>query len=263
MGGQYEDSLEMASKAIELQAKLFGAGTLALIPALTVAGEASVALGCIRVAEDYLWRARWSLAKSVTGQLVDKTVCPEEVQARLCIAFGNYFIAKEDLERAQKEFANAAYLHALIHGPHHPAMSESFFHLGRTFQLQEQLSIASTLFARTATLWRAHLEEHFLSVPPRTSLHHTSHTFSTLHLLQHILAHHTHTKSSALAADAHIAIALLLTLSPSHSISTSSTSPISDHLDRASHLLLLQQQSNTWSSSLTLVKQIRERINHS
>ncbi|XP_063143811.1 zinc finger MYND domain-containing protein 12 isoform X5 [Rattus norvegicus] len=96
--GRHEDAVPAALHSLRFRMNVHGLSSVELVPAYLLLAEASLGLGRIVQAEEYLSQAQWTVLKS--------TDCSNATHSLLHRNLGLLYIAKKNLEEARYHLAN-------------------------------------------------------------------------------------------------------------------------------------------------------------
>ncbi|XP_044540080.1 zinc finger MYND domain-containing protein 12-like, partial [Gracilinanus agilis] len=96
--GKHEESVPAALHSLRFRMNVYGLNSVQLVPAYLLLSEASIGLGHIVQAEEYLSQAQWTVLKA--------TDCNNEIQSLMHRNLGLLYTAKEDFEEARYHLAN-------------------------------------------------------------------------------------------------------------------------------------------------------------
>ncbi|KAJ3343483.1 Zinc finger MYND domain-containing protein 12 [Gonapodya sp. JEL0774] len=141
-----------------------GQGSIELVPAYLLLGEASIGLKQYSQAEDYLSLAQYSVVSQ-------PDLVPPRVRGQLHRNFGLLYASRGELSKAVGEFAKdvrtlkAIYYSSLSYHPSHIRVSGGYFHLGSTL-----LKLSTTdsdvpvhVYDRVVAIWKRHLRNRLIA----------------------------------------------------------------------------------------------------
>ncbi|KXS20272.1 hypothetical protein M427DRAFT_94802 [Gonapodya prolifera JEL478] len=165
--GENELAIPAALQALRFSIQAHGQGSIELVPAYLLLGEASIGLKQYTQAEDYLSLAQYSVVSQ------PDLVSPR-VRGQLHRNFGLLYASRGELSKAVGEFAKDVrlrtrplfppsprqiYFSSLSYHPSHIRVSGGYFHLGTTL-LRRNPSDADTpahVYDRVVAIWKRHL----------------------------------------------------------------------------------------------------------
>lgn len=95
---QYELAIPAALQALKFSVELWGPGSIELVPSYLLLGEASIGLGRLRQAEEYLALAKYAILK--------KPDCSYLIRSQLHRNFGKLYAKEGKNAEALKSLAN-------------------------------------------------------------------------------------------------------------------------------------------------------------
>ncbi|XP_073936527.1 zinc finger MYND domain-containing protein 12 isoform X3 [Castor canadensis] len=191
--GKHEDAVPAALHSLRFRRNVHGLSSVELVPAYLLLAEASLGLGRIIQAEEYLSQAQCTVLKS--------TECSNATHSLLHRNLGLLYIAKKNYEEARYHLANdvprrglaGSYSSSLItflrncysklfqwrlpHFTFPPAIciyfascafgtedirtSGGYFHLANIFYDLNKLDLADTLYTKVSEIWHKYLDNHY------------------------------------------------------------------------------------------------------
>ncbi|KAL4830764.1 hypothetical protein H8958_002491 [Nasalis larvatus] len=151
--GKHEDAVPAALHSLRFRVNLYGLSSVELVPAYLLLAEASLGLGRIIQAEEYLFQAQWTVLKS--------TDCSNATHSLLHRNLGLLYIAKKNYEEARYHLANDIYFASCAFGTEDIRTSGGYFHLANIFYDLKKLDLADTLYTKVSEIWHAYLNNHY------------------------------------------------------------------------------------------------------
>ncbi|XP_074073893.1 zinc finger MYND domain-containing protein 12 isoform X2 [Macrotis lagotis] len=96
--GKHEESVPAALHSLRFRINVYGLNSVQLVPAYLLLAEASIGLGHVVQAEEYLSQAQWTVLKS--------SDCTDEIHSLLHRNLGLLYTAKENYKEARFHLAN-------------------------------------------------------------------------------------------------------------------------------------------------------------
>ncbi|XP_074073895.1 zinc finger MYND domain-containing protein 12 isoform X3 [Macrotis lagotis] len=150
--GKHEESVPAALHSLRFRINVYGLNSVQLVPAYLLLAEASIGLGHVVQAEEYLSQAQWTVLKS--------SDCTDEIHSLLHRNLGLLYTAKENYKEARFHLANDIYFASCEFGSEHIRTSEAYFLLANVFFRQEKMDIADSLYTKVTDIWHAFLDQH-------------------------------------------------------------------------------------------------------
>ncbi|XP_054994392.1 zinc finger MYND domain-containing protein 12 [Sorex araneus] len=147
--GKHADAVPAALHSLRFRMNLFGLSSVELVPAYLLLSEASLGMGHIVQAEEYLSQAQWTVLKS--------TECSSATHSLLHRNLGLLYIAKENYDEARYHLANDIYHASCAFGTEDIRTSGGYFHLASIFYLLEKWDLADTLYTKVTEIWSKYL----------------------------------------------------------------------------------------------------------
>ncbi|XP_035106954.1 zinc finger MYND domain-containing protein 12 isoform X2 [Callithrix jacchus] len=151
--GKHEDAVPAALHSLRFRVNLYGLSSVELVPAYLLLAEASLGLGRINQAEEYLFQAQWTVLKS--------TDCSHATHSLLHRNLGLLYIAKKNYKEARYHLANDIYFASCAFGTKDIRTSGGYFHLANIFYDLKKLDLADTLYTKVSEIWDAYLNNHY------------------------------------------------------------------------------------------------------
>ncbi|XP_070324437.1 zinc finger MYND domain-containing protein 12 isoform X1 [Odocoileus virginianus] len=151
--GKHEDAVPAALHSLRFRMNVHGLSSVELVPAYLLLAEASLGLGRVVQAEEYLSQAQWTVLKS--------TECSYAIYSLLHRNLGLLYMAKENYEEARYHLANDIYFASCAFGTEHIRASGGYFHLANIFNGLKKLDLADTLYTKVSEIWNKYLNDHY------------------------------------------------------------------------------------------------------
>ncbi|XP_027254914.1 zinc finger MYND domain-containing protein 12 isoform X3 [Cricetulus griseus] len=151
--GRYEEAVPAALHSLRFRMNVYGLNSVELVPAYLLLAEASLGLGRIVQAEEYLSQARWTVLKS--------TDCSNATHSLLHRNLGLLYMAKENFEEARYHLANDIYFASCAFGTDDIRTSGGYFHLANIFYALSKMGLADTLYTKVSEIWFTYLNDHY------------------------------------------------------------------------------------------------------
>ncbi|XP_004406718.1 PREDICTED: zinc finger MYND domain-containing protein 12 isoform X2 [Odobenus rosmarus divergens] len=151
--GKHEAAVPAALHSLRFRMSVHGLSSVELVPAYLLLAEASLGLGQIVQAEEYLSQAQWTVLKS--------TECPYATHSLLHRNLGLLYIAKENYEEARYHLANDIYFASCAFGTENIRTSGGYFHLANIFHGLKKLDLADTLYTKVSEIWSKYLSDRY------------------------------------------------------------------------------------------------------
>ncbi|XP_068821952.1 zinc finger MYND domain-containing protein 12 [Capricornis sumatraensis] len=151
--GKHEDAVPAALHSLRFRMNVHGLSSVELVPAYLLLAEASLGLGRVVQAEEYLSQAQWTVLKS--------TECSYAIHSLLHRNLGLLYMAKENYEEARYHLANDIYFASCAFGTEHIRASGGYFHLANIFNGLKKLDLADTLYTKVSEIWNKYLNDRY------------------------------------------------------------------------------------------------------
>lgn len=146
--GKHEDAIPSALHSLKFTISVYGNCSVQLVPAFIILAEASLGLGHLAQAEEYLSQAQWIVLK--------KSYDNDAIQSRLHRNLGLLYAAKGNYTDSLYHLANDVYFAYSAFGANHIAASGGYFHMANVFFRQNRLDVADSLYAEVTDIWHSH-----------------------------------------------------------------------------------------------------------
>ncbi|KAM6217006.1 zinc finger MYND domain-containing protein 12 [Rhynchocyon petersi] len=151
--GKHEKAVPAALHSLRFRMNVHGLSSVELVPAYLLLSEASLGLGQIVQAEEYLSQAQWTVLKS--------TECSNATHSLLHRNLGLLYMAKENYKEARYHLANDIYFASTAFGTEDIRTSGGYFHLANIFYTLNKLELADTLYTKVTEIWSNYLNRHY------------------------------------------------------------------------------------------------------
>ncbi|XP_058159765.1 zinc finger MYND domain-containing protein 12 isoform X2 [Dasypus novemcinctus] len=151
--GKHEDAVPAALHSLRFRMNVHGLNSVELVPAYLLLAEASLGLGRVIQAEEYLSQAQWTVLKS--------TKCSYATHSLLHRNLGLLYIAKKNYEEARYHLANDIYFASCAFGTEDIRTSGGYFQMANIFHGLNKLDLADTLYTKVTEIWHKYLNEHY------------------------------------------------------------------------------------------------------
>lgn len=149
--GKHEESVPAAMQSLRYAIDVYGVATIELVPSYLILGEASVGLGKLVQAEEYLAKADWTVLKTPG--------CSNAIKSKLNRNLGLLMAAKGDFAEALNNFADDIYHASEEFGTDDIKTAGGYFHMGNVFFRQGLMDVADSLYRQVINIWHGHLSE--------------------------------------------------------------------------------------------------------
>ncbi|XP_037683447.1 zinc finger MYND domain-containing protein 12 [Choloepus didactylus] len=151
--GKHEDAVPAALHSLRFRVSVHGLNSVELVPAYLLLAEASLGLGRIVQAEEYLSQAQWTVLKS--------TKCSNATHSLLHRNLGLLYMAKENYEEARYHLANDIYFASCAFGTEDIRTSGGYFQMANIFHSLNKQDLADTLYTKVTEIWHKYLNEYY------------------------------------------------------------------------------------------------------
>ncbi|XP_004443187.1 PREDICTED: zinc finger MYND domain-containing protein 12 isoform X1 [Ceratotherium simum simum] len=151
--GKHADAVPAALHSLRFRMNVHGLSSVELVPAYLLLAEASLGLGRIVQAEEYLSQAQWTVLKS--------TECSHATHSLLHRNLGLLYMAKENYEEARYHLANDIYFASCAFGTEDIKTSGGYFHLANLFYGLKKSDLADTLYTKVSEIWDKYLDDRY------------------------------------------------------------------------------------------------------
>ncbi|XP_048580934.1 zinc finger MYND domain-containing protein 12 [Nematostella vectensis] len=149
--GKYDRAVPAALQSLKFSIDIYGLSSIELVPSYLILGEASIGLGKLSQAEEYLAQAEWTALKTPG--------CDNAIKSRLYRNLGLLNAAKGNFSDALTLLADDIYHSSLQHGTDDIHTSGGYFHMANVFNRQNKLDVAFSLYNQVTDIWYEHLSK--------------------------------------------------------------------------------------------------------
>lgn len=149
--GKHEQAIPAAMQSLRYSIEVYGVSTIELVPSYLILGEASVGLGKLTQAEEYLAKADWTVLKTPD--------CSNAIKSKLYRNLGLLYAAKGDFAESLSNFADDIYHASEEFGTDDIRTAGGYFHMGNVFFRQGKMDVADSLYTQVIDIWHAHLAD--------------------------------------------------------------------------------------------------------
>jgi len=148
--GKHDQAVPAAMQSLRFSIDVHGIASIELVPSYLILGEASIGLGRLSQAEEYLAQAEWTVLKT-----------PEvssAIKSRLHRNLGLLYAAKGEFPEALRHLADDIYHASEEYGPDEIRTSGGYFHMANVFFRQGKRDVADSLYRQVTEIWHGHLD---------------------------------------------------------------------------------------------------------
>jgi len=149
--GKHVEAVKAALFSLRFSIDNHGLNSVSLVPSYLTLNEASIGLGELKQADEYLAQAEWTVLKSS-----DST---NAIKSKLYRNIGILYATKGDYENALRVFAEDVYHSSLEWGPSHIQTTGGYFHMADVFFRMNKMDIADSLYNQVTDNWYKYLVE--------------------------------------------------------------------------------------------------------
>ncbi|XP_041377508.1 zinc finger MYND domain-containing protein 12-like isoform X2 [Gigantopelta aegis] len=153
--GKHEQAVPAAMQSLRFAIDVHGLTSIELVPSYLILGEASIGLGRLSQAEEYLAQAQWTVLKTPE--------CTNAIKSKLYRNLGLLYAAKADYEESLRQLADDIYHASEEFGTDDIRTSGGYFHMANVFFRQGKMEIADSLYRQVTDIWYNHLQRIVLS----------------------------------------------------------------------------------------------------
>lgn len=146
---KYAEAIPAALLSLRLAVDLYGLASVELVPSYLILGRASIGLGRLQQAEEYLLQARWTVLKTEGSS--------NKIKHKLCRHLGLLYASKGQFDEALRELADDIFYASEEYGTCHIHTAGGYFHMGNIFYQQGNIATATSLFEEVTDIWHQHL----------------------------------------------------------------------------------------------------------
>lgn len=148
---EYDRAIPAAMQSLRFSIDVHGLSGIELVPSYLILGEASIGLGRLPQAEEYLSQAQWTVLKTPE--------CSNAIKSKLFRNLGLLYAAKGEDEEALRALADDIYHSSLDAGTDDIRTSGGYFHMANIFYQAGKTDVADSLFKRVTDIWYNYLEK--------------------------------------------------------------------------------------------------------
>lgn len=149
--GKHEESVPAAMQSLRYAIDVYGVATIELVPSYLILGEASIGLGKLSQAEEYLAKADWTVLKTPD--------CSRAIKSKLYRNLGLLNAAKGEFQDALTCFADDIYHASEEFGTDDIRTAGGYFHMANVFFRQGKMDVADSLYRQVIDIWHEHLAD--------------------------------------------------------------------------------------------------------
>lgn len=147
--GKHDQAVPAAMQSLRFAIDVYGLASIQLVPSYLILGEASIGLGRLSQAEEYLSQAQWTVLKTPE--------CSNAIKSKLYRNLGLLYAAKGEYEEALRQLADDIYHASEEFGTNDIRTSGGYFHMANVFFRQNRMDIADSLYEEVTGIWYEHL----------------------------------------------------------------------------------------------------------
>lgn len=147
--GKYDCAVPAALATLKFAIQVYGLSSIELVPSYLILGEASIGLGKLSQANEYLSQAQWTVLKTPE--------CGNEIKSRLYRNLGQLEAAQKNYSEALCHLSNDVYHSSCAYGTDDIQTSGGYFHMANVFYRQNRLDVAFSLYKQVTNIWSDHL----------------------------------------------------------------------------------------------------------
>ncbi|XP_070562027.1 zinc finger MYND domain-containing protein 12-like [Ptychodera flava] len=147
--GKHAQAVPAAMQSLRFSIDVHGLNSIELVPSYLILGEASIGLGKLSQAEEYLAQAQWTVLKTPD--------CGNAIKSRLYRNLGLLYAAQGNFEESLRQLADDIYHASEEFGTDDIHTSGGYFHMANVFFRQNRMDIADSLYTRVTDIWHTHL----------------------------------------------------------------------------------------------------------
>ncbi|XP_052082447.1 zinc finger MYND domain-containing protein 12-like [Mytilus californianus] len=149
--GRHEQAVPAAMQSLRFAIDVHGLDSIELVPSYLILGEASIGLGRLSQAEEYLAQAQWTVLKTPS--------CSNAIKSKLYRNLGLLYAAKGEYDDSLRQLADDIYHASENFGTDDIRTSGGYFHMANVFFRQGRMEIADSLYRQVSTIWYNHLQK--------------------------------------------------------------------------------------------------------
>ncbi|KAK2157742.1 hypothetical protein LSH36_185g00030 [Paralvinella palmiformis] len=147
--GKHEQAVPAAMQSLRFAIDVYGLASIELVPSYLILGEASIGLGRLSQAEEYLSQAQWTVLKTPE--------CSNAIKSKLYRNLGLLYAAKGEYNESLRQLADDIYHASEEFGTDDIRTSGGYFHMGNVFFRQNNMDISMSLYTQVTEIWYEHL----------------------------------------------------------------------------------------------------------
>jgi len=148
--GKHEQAVPAAMQSLRFAIDVHGLASIELVPSYLILGEASIGLGRLSQAEEYLMQAQWTVLKTPE--------CSNAIKSKLYRNLGLLYAAKGEYDEALLNLANDIFHSSEEFGTSDIHTSGGYFHMANVFFRQSRMEIADSHYEEVTKIWSDHLK---------------------------------------------------------------------------------------------------------
>ncbi|KAK7094179.1 zinc finger MYND domain-containing protein 12-like [Littorina saxatilis] len=148
--GKHEQAVPAAMQSLRFAIDVYGIASIELVPSYLILGEASIGMGRLSQAEEYLAQAEWTVLKTPNVSAA--------IKSRLHRNLGLLHAARSDFPEALRQLADDIYHASEEYGPDDIGTSGGYFHMANVFFRQGKRDVADSLYRQVTEIWHSHLD---------------------------------------------------------------------------------------------------------
>ncbi|XP_053360332.1 zinc finger MYND domain-containing protein 12 isoform X1 [Clarias gariepinus] len=149
--GKYSEAMPAAQLSLRCAIDIYGPDVVELVPAYLLLAEASIGLGSLSQAKNYLSQAEWMVKKNPG--------CSRTFLHLFHRALGRLYLATGDYRCALLHFANDVYYASEEFGVDSVVTAGGYFLIADVFMKQGKTDITHSLYTEVASIWHTHLSK--------------------------------------------------------------------------------------------------------
>lgn len=149
--GRHEQAVPAAMQSLRFAIDVHGLDSIELVPSYLILGEASIGLGRLSQAEEYLAQAQWTVLKTPS--------CSNAIKSKLYRNLGLLYAAKGEYEDSLRQLADDIYHASEEFNTDDIRTSGGYFHMANVFFRQGRMEIADSLYRQVSNIWYNHLQK--------------------------------------------------------------------------------------------------------
>uniref|UniRef100_A0A8D0L6U9 Zinc finger MYND-type containing 12 n=1 Tax=Sphenodon punctatus TaxID=8508 RepID=A0A8D0L6U9_SPHPU len=146
--GKHKEAIPAALHSLRFSIHIYGLNSVELVPPYLILAEASIGLGHLTQAEEYLSQAQWTVLKT--------SHCSDAIQSKLHRNLGLLYAAKGNFEESLYHLANDIYFASCAFGTNNISSSGGYYHMANVFFRQNKMDIADSLYSEATDIWHSY-----------------------------------------------------------------------------------------------------------